>query len=68
MSVKEDYEYYPHQIDEDHWVIFKVNTYHYKEPEKVYVIKRWGGEMHCDCPAGGRCKHLQMILPKKELF
>jgi hypothetical protein len=66
--VKEEFEYYPHKISEDHWLIFKVNTYHYKEPSEIYQIKKWGGEMHCDCKAGHGCKHLLMIQPKKELF
>jgi hypothetical protein len=63
-----DYEYYPLQLGEEHWVIYKVDTYHYKEPEKTYTIKKWGGELHCDCPAGRKCKHLDMIKPKRSLF
>jgi hypothetical protein len=63
-----DYEYYPLQIGEDHWLIFKVDTHHNKLPTKTYEIKKWAGQLHCDCPAGGRCKHLQMIQPKKDLF
>jgi hypothetical protein len=63
-----DYEYYPLKISEDHWIIYKVDTYHFKLPDKIYRINRWGGAMHCDCPAGEKCKHLKMIEPKKDLF
>ena len=64
-----EYQYYPHKINEDCWIIFKVHTFHYKEPDKIYVIKPdWTGNLYCDCKASGRCKHLSMIQPKKELF
>jgi hypothetical protein len=63
-----EYEYFPVKISEDHWIVYKVDTYHFKWPTKAYTIKRWGGAMHCDCPAGGKCKHLHMIEPKKDLF
>jgi hypothetical protein len=63
-----DYEYYPLQLGEDNWVIFKVDTHHYKLPDKAYHIRKYGGVLCCDCLATGKCKHLDLINPKKELF
>lgn len=68
MINKIEYEYFPLQVNPDFWIIYKVDTWHFKHPDKTYYIKRWGGEMHCDCPAGHKCKHLLMIQPKKDLF
>jgi hypothetical protein len=68
IDIITEFDYYPQKIDEDHWIIYKVDLHHNKMPTKVYHINRWGGEMQCDCPAGGRCKHLAMIQPKKDLF
>jgi hypothetical protein len=68
ISIITNYNYFPLQVSEDHWIVYKVDDWHYKYPDKIYHIKRWGGEIHCDCPAGHRCKHLSMIQPKKELF
>lgn len=68
VDIITEFEYYPLKLDEDHWIIYKVDIHHNKNPKETYHINRWGGEMNCDCKAGGRCKHLDMILPKKELF
>jgi hypothetical protein len=64
-----NYDYYPLKISEDHWIIYKVDDLHGKLPDKTYHIQPdWTGKLFCDCKASGRCKHLLMIQPKKELF
>jgi hypothetical protein len=56
-----DYDYFHLKVKENHWVIFKVDTYHNKCHSAVYNITKERGNYFCDCPAPKYCKHIDQI-------
>jgi SWIM zinc finger len=64
-------EYAPQKINDNHWIVYKFETQHWKSATYYEVIKGANG-WFCTCKASHGCKHLKMVLneinPKKELF